>query len=176
MRRTLKQPVPRQRSPTVESRVAIHRHPLHPIAVVYPIACLTLLLPADIAHLWTADAFWADVAWWLNLVGLAGGLLAAVLGICDMFLIRVARRHVSAWNHFIAGVMLLALAAAGVWLRWPDPAATGYWALLQSAPTAGMVGVVGWLGGTLSFGHGIGVYGHREREEEPASGNEEPDP
>jgi len=165
MRNTLKQPVPEQRSPSVESRVAIHRHPLHPIVVVYPIACLTLLLPADVVFLWSGDAFWADVAWWLNLVGLAAGLLAAILGISDMFLIRVARRHVSAWSHFIAGVMLLALAALGVWLRYPDPAAAGWWALLQSAATAGMVLVVGWLGGTLTFGHGIGVYGHRERDE-----------
>ena len=151
MRKTLSQPVPEQRSPTVASRVAIHRHPLHPVAVVYPIACLTLLFPADVAYLWTGDAFWADVAWWLNLVGLGAGLLAGALGIADMFLIRVARRHVSAWSHFIAAVMLLALA--------------GWWALVQSAPTAGMVVVAGWLGGTLSFGHGIGVYGYRDRED-----------
>ena len=57
--------------------------------------------------------------------------------------------------------MLLALAALGVWLRWLDPVAAGWWALLQSVPTAAMVVVVGWLGGTLSFGHGIGVYGYR---------------
>ena len=38
MRKTLRQPVPEQRSPSVESRVAIRHHPLHPIAVVYPIA------------------------------------------------------------------------------------------------------------------------------------------
>ena len=169
MRKTLKQPVAEQRSPSVESRVAIKRHPLHPIAVVYPIACLTLLLPADVLYLWSGEAFWADVAWWLNVVGLVAGLFAAALGICDMFLIRVARRHVSAWSHFIAGVMLLALAAMGVWLRWPDPEAAGWWGLLQSAPTAGMVVVVGWLGGTLSFGHGIGVYGHREREDARSS-------
>jgi uncharacterized membrane protein len=163
MRKSLRQPVPEDRSPSVESRVAIHRHPLHPVVVVYPIACLTLLLPADVLYLWSGDGFWAGVAWWLNVVGLGAGLLAAVLGICDMFLIRVARRHVSAWSHFIAGVMLLALAAMGVWLRYPDPAAAGWWALLQSAPTALLVGVVGWLGGTLTFGHGIGIYGHRER-------------
>ena len=169
MRKTLSQPVPEQRSPTVESRVAIHRHPLHPVAVVYPIACLTLLLPADVAFLWTGDAFWADVAWWLNLIGLVTGLLAATLGIADMFLIRVARRHVSAWSHFIAAVMLLALAAVGVWLRYPAPAAAGWWALVQSAPTAGMVLVAGWLGGTLSFGHGIGVYGYRDREDGSSS-------
>ncbi len=165
MRNTLKQPVPQQRSPTVESRVAIHRHPLHPIVVVYPIACLTLLLPADALHLWSGERFWAEAAWWLNVVGLGAGLVAAALGSADMFLIRVARRHVSAWSHFIAGVMLLALAALGVWLRYPDPAAAGWWALAQSAPTAGMVLVVGWLGGTLSFGHGIGVYGHRQGED-----------
>ncbi|MDH7452691.1 DUF2231 domain-containing protein [Luteimonas composti] len=169
MRETLQQPVPEQRSPTVESRVALHRHPLHPVAVVYPIACLTLLLPADVLHLWSGRMFWAEAAWWLNVVGLVAGLMAAGLGIADMFLIRVARRHVSAWSHFIAGVMLLALAAAGVWLRWPDPAAAGWWALAHSAPTAAMVLVVGWLGGTLSFGHGIGVYGHRERDEDDAS-------
>jgi len=172
MRKSLRQPVPKQRSPTVESRVAIHRHPLHPVVVVYPIACLTLLLPADLAHLWTGDAFWAGAAWWLNVVGLAAGLLAAALGIADMFLIRVARRHVSAWSHLIAGVMLLALAAMGVWLRYPEPAGAGWWAVLQSAPTAGMVLVVGWLGGTLSFGHGIGVYGHRDPDDASSSDRE----
>lgn len=166
MRKSLRQPVPEQRSPTVESRVAIHRHPLHPIVVVYPIASLSLLLPADLLHLWTGDAFWATAAWWLNVLGLVAGLAAAVLGICDMFLIRVARRHVSVWNHFIAGVMLLSLAALGVWLRLADPAATWPWLVLQSGLALMMVVVVGWLGGTLTFGHGIGVYGHRERDDQ----------
>ncbi|MCR6663593.1 MAG: DUF2231 domain-containing protein [Luteimonas sp.] len=163
MRKSLKQPVPEKRSPSVESRVAIMRHPLHPIVVVYPIVCLSLLLPADIAHLWTGDPFWAKAAWWLNVLGLVSGLGAAVLGIADMFLIRVARRHVSVWNHFIAGVMLLALAALGVWLRAADAAIASSWIVVQSALCLSMVLVVGWLGGTLTFGHGIGVYGHDAR-------------
>lgn len=160
MRNSLKQPVPENLSPSVESRVAVKRHPLHPILVVYPVVCLSLLLPSDLAWLWTGDGFWARVSWWLNLMGLASGLFAAVFGILDMFLIRVARRHVSAWSHFIAAVMVLALAALGVWLRAPDPQAVWPWALLQSSLCFLMVGVAGWLGGTLTFGHGIGVYGH----------------
>lgn len=160
MRKSLKQPVPENRSPSVESRVAFMRHPLHPIVVVYPIVCLSLLLPADLAYLWTGDAFWARAAWWLNVLGLASGLGAAVLGMLDMLLIRVARRHVSVWNHFVAGVMLLALAALGVWLRVLDTHVVSTWAVVQSALCLLMVLVVGWLGGTLTFGHGIGVYGH----------------
>lgn len=172
MRKTLKQPVPEDRSPSVESRVAFMRHPLHPIVVVYPIVCLSLLLPADLAYLWTGDAFWARAAWWLNVLGLVGGLGAAVLGICDMFLIRIARRHVSVWNHFIAGVMLLALAALGVWLRMADTHVASTWTVVQSGLCLLLVIVVGWLGGTLTFGHGIGVYGHTSKAQ--ASDDEAP--
>lgn len=167
MRKSLKQPVAGNRSPTVESRVAIMRHPLHPILVVYPIVCLSLLLPSDLVYLWTGDVFWARVSWWLNLMGLASGLFAALFGMLDMFLIRVARRHVSVWNHFVAGVMLLALAALGVWLRVAEPAAVWPWAVVQSSLCLLMVGVVGWLGGTLTFGHGIGVYGHTAKAYDP---------
>lgn len=170
MRKSLKQPVAPERSPSVQSRVAIKRHPLHPIVVVYPIVGLSLLLPADLAALWSGDPFWAKAAWWLNLLGLAGGMLAALLGLLDMLLIRVARRHVSVWSHFIAGVMLLALAALGVWMRAADTAASPPGALLQSTLCLLMVLVVGWLGGTLTFGHGIGVYGHTVRKEQAEEG------
>ncbi len=166
MRKSLKQPVPANRSPSVASRVAIKQHPLHPILVVYPVAALTLLPLADVLYLLLEDPFWARAAWWLNVLGLGGGLFAAVFGILDMFLIRVVRRHVSAWIHFIAGVMLLALAAAGVSLRLPDPeAAIWPWGLLLSGVGMVMVVIVGWLGGALTFRHGIGVYGYKAAED-----------
>jgi uncharacterized membrane protein len=80
-------------------------------------------------------------------------------------MIRVVRRHVSAWNHFIVAVMLLAMAAAGVWLRAPDPVAAVWpWGLVLSSATLVLVMVAGWLGGTLSFRHGIGVYGDDHEE------------
>ncbi len=144
----------------IPSRVAIRQHPIHPMLVVFPIAFLLSLPAADLAYVLHGDPRWAQLAFLLNLAGLATGLLAGLLGFGDFLLVRAIRNHVTAWSHAVVAVMLLALAGAGVWLRWPDPVAAVWpWGLLLSASTAPVVGVVGWLGGTLSFRHGIGVYG-----------------
>lgn len=178
MRDELHQPQPQTRSHSVASRMAIYRHPVHPMLVVYPVAFLSMLLPADLMFLWRADPFWASAAFWLNVVGLTMGLLAGVIGMLDMMLIRVVRRHVSAWNHFIAAVMLLALAAAGLWLRFPDPAAAVWpWGLLLSSLTLVMVMIAGWLGGTLTFRFGVGGFGAlEERENDPEGDEDDHDP
>ncbi|MGY1458798.1 MULTISPECIES: DUF2231 domain-containing protein [unclassified Luteimonas] len=166
MRRSLKQPTPPQLTRTVESRMAIRKHPIHPMLVVFPIAFLSVVMPLDLLHLWSGLPFWAQMGAVLNAAGLAIGLVAAVVGSVDLLLIRVVRRHVSAWSHAIAAVMLLAVAAANTWLRWPDPVAAVWpWGLMLSAVMLVLVGVAGWLGGGLSFHHGIGVAGHEGGED-----------
>ncbi|QCO68824.1 DUF2231 domain-containing protein [Luteimonas yindakuii] len=169
MRKTLEQPKPRTTTHSVRSRVAIAKHPLHPMLVVYPVALLSLVFPADLLSLWFDTVFWSQTAFWMNAVGLAIGVVAGIAGTADMFLIRVVRRHVSAWNHFIVAVMVLAMAGLGVWLRAPDPAAAVWpWGLLQSGVLLLLVMIAGWLGGTLSFRHGIGVYGEGNPHEHEA--------
>ncbi|MCK9487962.1 MAG: DUF2231 domain-containing protein [Xanthomonadales bacterium] len=164
----LSQPVATDRAPAVESVMAIAKHPIHPMLVPFPIAFLSMLPLTDLAYLWLGDPFWARAGLWLNIGGLVLGVVAAIVGTLDLVLVRVARRHVSAWSHFIAAVMVLALAALGVWLRLPDPAAAVWpWGLVQSMTVAGMVVVAGWLGGSLSFHHGIGVYGHTKLDDDP---------
>ncbi len=171
MRKSLKQPVSGEQTNTVSSAVAIRQHPLHPMLVVYPIACLTLLPASDLALLWSGEPFWGQVSLLLNMVGLAGGLLAAVVGTCDMLLIRVARRHVSVWSHALAAVMLLAVSAAGVRLRLVDAVeAVWPWGLMLSSTGLLLAGVAGWLGGTLTFKYGIGVYGDGTKEEDGGGG------
>lgn len=154
----LRPPEPPGLSRTVESRVAIRKHPVHPMLVVFPIAFLAVVAPLDLLFLWSGLPFWARMAAVLNGAGLAMGLVAAAVGLVDLLLIPVVRRHVSAWSHALAAVMLLAVSAAGVWLRWPDPVAAVWpWGLLLSAVMVLLVAVAGWLGGGLSFHHGIGV-------------------
>ena len=163
MRETLKQPQGKEQSHTVPSRMALFKHPIHPMLVVYPIALLSLVVVTDVLHLWHGPDFWALASFWLSAVGLAMGLVAAFFGTFDLFLIREVRLHVSAWTHMIAAMMVLALAAAGVWVRWPDPVAAVWpWGLLVSSVMLVLVMVAGWLGGTLSFRHGIGVYGEKD--------------
>ncbi|MDX1550589.1 MAG: DUF2231 domain-containing protein [Lysobacter spongiicola] len=153
---------PKKYTRKVPSVMAIHKHPIHPMMVTFPIAFLATMVVTDILHVWLGEEVWAVLSLWLNVGGLGMGLLAAVFGIGDFLIVREIRNHVSAWSHFIAAVMLLALAATGVWLRWPDPeAAVWPWGLLLSTVTGGTVVVAGWLGGTLTFRHGIGVYGEK---------------
>lgn len=145
----------------VPSVMAVMHHPIHPMLVVFPIAFLMAVPATDLAWLFTGDGFWARASLWLSLGGLVMGLVAAVFGTGDLLLLREVRRNPAAWSHFIAAVMVLALAGVGVWLRWPDPAAAIWpWGLGHGLVTAGVLAVAGWLGGTLSFHHGVGVYGH----------------
>lgn len=151
---------------SVTSRIAIFGHPLHPMLVVFPIAFLTTLPLADLVFWWTGDGFWARLACWLAVGGFAGGALAAVAGLLDFMLVRRARDHLVGWTHMLTAVMALAMAAANAQLRWDDPAGGVLpWGLVLSVTTAMMIGIAGWMGGTLTFGHGIGTY---QPEEPPA--------
>src|SRR5690606_37553196 len=99
MAESLKPPKPPQTTRTVESRVAIRSHPLHPMLVVFPIAFLIMVAPADLLYLWSGLAFWAQLGLVLSAGGLALGLVSAAVGSVDLLLIPVVRRHVSAWSH-----------------------------------------------------------------------------
>jgi uncharacterized membrane protein len=152
----------RQYTRKIPSVVALRQHPIHPMLVVFPIAFLLSLPAADVAFVVLGDVRWAQLGLVLSIAGLSMGLLAAAFGFGDFMLVPEVRNHLAVWAHAMSAVMLLALAAAGVWLRWPDPVAAVWpWGLLLSSVTGGMVMLTGWLGGTLSFRHGIGVYGDR---------------
>jgi uncharacterized membrane protein len=143
----------------VPSTVTVMRHPVHPMLVVFPLSFLTSTVLSDVAYIATGRAFWAEVSFWLAAAGLAFGLLAAVAGMIDFFTMPAVRSRVTAWSHFLAAVMALALAGANVQLRWGDPeAAVWPTGLILAGTMAAIVGLAGWLGGTLTFKHGIGNY------------------
>jgi uncharacterized membrane protein len=148
------------RNTPTPSTANIMQHPVHPIMVVFPISFMMSTPASDLVFLWTERVFWAEVSFWLSAAALAIGLAAATVGMIDFFSMPEVRRHIAGWGHFLAGTMALSLAGANVQLRWDDPAAP-VWpvGLILSATMAGVVMVTGWLGGTLTFKHGIGTYG-----------------
>lgn len=157
---------------TIPSRVAIRGHPLHPMATVFPICFLSSVLLTDVVYWWTGQSFWAYASFWLSAAGVAAGIAAAFLGMVDFFTIERVRRYVTAWNHFLAGMMLLAVAGMNVGLRWGDPVeAVLPWGVFASALLALLVAVTGWLGGTLTFGHGIGGYDPADPKDTAESGD-----
>ena len=140
------------------SAVAIASHHLHAIAVNFPIAYLTGGLASDLAFWWTGDPFWARVSLWLIGAGFFMGAIAALFGTLEFLLVKEIRHFVSSWSHFLAGITLLAIAAANWWTRLPDAAgAILPWGLFLSLVGAAGVGWAGWLGGKLVFDHNIGT-------------------
>lgn len=140
------------------SAVAIASHPLHAMTVNFPIAYLLGGLGTDLAFWWTADPFWARASLWIIGAGFFIGTLAAVFGILEFLLVKEIRRFVSSWNHFLAGVTLLGVAAANWWGRLDDPVASVLpWGLVLSATSAAAVSWAAWLGGKLVFDHGVGT-------------------
>ena len=155
--------MPKPHERPIPSRVAVMQHPVHPMVVVFPISFLMITLVSDAVFWWRGDHFWALVSFWLSLAGLGMGAIAALLGLADFLLMKQVRHHVSAWSHMVAGIMVLSLAAANVQLRWDDPGgAVVPWGIVVSGLLALMVSITGWLGGTLTFRHGIGTYAHEE--------------
>lgn len=151
-----KSPDPALTEPT-GTAVAVAGHPLHPMMVTFPIAFLLGALASDLVFLYEGDLFWARMSFWLIGAGTVMGVLAGIAGAVELLAVRGIRRRAAAWNHFVAGVVLLAVAAANWIWRLPDPGAVWPWGLYMSGLTALLVAFAGWLGGTLVFEHRIGI-------------------
>ncbi len=138
--------------------VAVKGHPLHPMLVTFPIAFLISVPGSDLAFLLTGDPFWARTSFWLLGVGTAMGFVAGLSGTVELLAVRGIRRRAAAWSHFVAAVMLLAVAFANWFLRLGDPVgAIWFWGLYMSGLGALLVAGAGWIGGHLVFEHQVGV-------------------
>jgi uncharacterized membrane protein len=115
-------------------------------------------LLADVALVATADEFWARGAFWLLIGGVVTGLLAGLAGIVELLGVRRARAITSAWVHGLGNVLALVLAIGNIALRWNDHVGPVNGAgLVLSLIVVAILVVTGWIGGELSYRHGVGV-------------------
>jgi Predicted membrane protein (DUF2231) len=77
--------------------------------VPIPIACFIGALVTDNTYAVTAEMMWSDFSAWLILVGLIGGILAAIAGLTDFLGNRGIRNQTTAWLHLIGNVVVLVL-------------------------------------------------------------------
>jgi uncharacterized membrane protein len=148
----------------VPSTVAIAGHPLHPLSVIFPIAFLAAALGSDIGYWLTRDFFWARASLWLIGLGLAGGLIAAAIGLSDFFKIERVRKRTAGWAHLILNVSVLVLTLVNFLLRWGDAELRIVpWGLLLSLIVGTLTSISGWFGAELSYRHKIGVVGAGSR-------------
>lgn len=136
--------------------------PLHPAVVHFPIALGTLSVVADgVGVLFNASSL-IPVGWWALVGGSAGAAIAVLAGRHDMNRERIddaAHRYVH--THMKVGYVLLAVLAGLTFWRWRIQMTSGQrpgWGyLLAGLGVLGLTLFQGWLGGELTFAHGVGV-------------------
>jgi uncharacterized membrane protein len=136
---------------------AVAGHPLHPMIVPITVASLVGAAVTDWTFLYTGRAFWAEASFWLLVVGLISGLLAAVTGLLDLISVERARSMGIAWAHAVGNVLALALVLVNLLIRRDNPIDPPIQAVFLSSIVFVALLITGWLGGELSFRHGIGV-------------------
>ncbi len=147
----------KRRTGRTTSTAAVFGHPLHPMVVPLPIGALSLGVASDVAWLLTGDRFWVRASRWLHVAGIAGALLAAPLGALDFLTMRRVRERPEAWLHAGGNLAAVALSATSLAMRATEDDEVPSTAMALSAATGGLLLITGWLGGELSYRHGIGM-------------------
>jgi uncharacterized membrane protein len=142
----------------MESRVKVFGHPVHPILIVFPLGLLATAVIFDIAYFVTGSARLSDVAYWLIVAGLLGGLVAAPFGLIDWLAIPAGTRakRIGAWHGLGNGVVVL-LFVLSWYVRSRAAGPPNAFAYVCSLLGVGLALWTGWLGGELVDRLGIGV-------------------
>jgi len=121
-------------------------HPVLRLLAAFPIACFTCALFTDIAYVQTANVMWADFSDWLLAVGMAGGVVAAVVGLLGLMTNRRGRTQRFNWSVALGSVVVLVIALFNNFVHsrdaWTSVMPTG---LALSAATVLAVLVTAWL-------------------------------
>ena len=144
----------------MESRAKVLGHPLHQMLIVFPLGLLVTAVVFDAVYYFGGrDPRWAEIAYWMIVSGLIGGLAAAVPGVIDWAAIPSGTRAkaIGLW-HGLGNVFgVVGLYGVSWYLRMDNPSAPPDLALLLSAGGLLVGGVTAWLGGELVDRLGVGV-------------------
>jgi len=142
----------------MESRAQFHKHPIHPMLVVFPIGLWVFSFICDIAATQSSSpAFWSDMAFYTMAGGVVGALLAAVPGFIDYLGLRPGRVKKIATTHMVINLAIVVLYVFNLGLRMNQPLTGSEPGVFVSAVAIGLLAISGWLGGSLVFRHGVAV-------------------
>jgi uncharacterized membrane protein len=138
--------------------------------IPFPLALWTFSLVADIIYIWFDKNNWGVAAFYTLAAGLVGGIVAAIPGIIDWLAIKdkeVAR--IANWH---ARLNVIAIIVFGVdfYMRWRNKGLISKEGIslpfILSVLGVILISISGWLGGDLSYKHGVGVAPQRDTPEE----------
>jgi uncharacterized membrane protein len=142
----------------MRAKARLFGHPIHQMLIVFPLGLLGTSLFFDIAHLVSDNPQWALISYWMIVVGILAGLVAAVFGLIDWLSIPAGTRAKRIGLLHGGGNVVVILLFVLSWLmRRDDPGAPEGLAIGLSALAVGLALVTGWLGGELVDRLSVGV-------------------
>lgn len=143
----------------MESRVKLFGHPIHPMLIVFPAGLFTAAVLMDILYLIFGNPVLITVSFYMIIIGVVGGLLAAIFGFIDWSgLPKNSRaRSIGLW-HGLGNFVVVVLFALSWLLRRgsPDFIPSGLAVILSFAGIV-LALVTLWIGGELVYRLGVGV-------------------
>lgn len=142
----------------MKSKVNIKSHPLHPILITFPIAFFVGTFLAHAIGWWFNKPVVSSTAYYLNLGGVVFAILAAITGFID-FLYAVPSKSSGkkrAAQHGIINVIVLLIFVATFLYRRTNNV-DNLILLIAELVAVVLLGIAGWLGGTLVYRNQIGV-------------------
>jgi uncharacterized membrane protein len=113
--------------------------------VVLPLGLLSTSVIFDFVHLLGGNLAFSQIAYWVILSGLTGGVAAFVFGCVDLLLLpsRSFTRKLAS-VHLVIYVVVLAIYGTGLWLRGNDPGSPEITSTFFSTVGAGiaLIGVI----------------------------------
>lgn len=139
--------------------VNLNDHPIHPMLVDFPIA---YLVGGALVSAWASATHrpaWFRTARHMRLLGLWSACAAALPGLVDYVFAVPPRSSAKqrATNHMVANVSALTLFGASLATDPDEDARPAPWRVGAELCGAGLLGVAGWLGGTLVYRNQIAV-------------------
>jgi uncharacterized membrane protein len=155
------------------SKASIMGHPVHPMLIPFPLGLWVFSFIADVVYLMVGGDLWIVLAKGTLAGGIIGGVLAAVPGLIDWLALKSREvKRIANW-HARLNIIALLVFAASLYLRtkYGRTMVNGSQTIpvLLSGLGVVLISISGWLGGSLSYDHGVGVKPQHDSPEEEAA-------
>lgn len=133
-------------------------HPIHQMLIVFPLGLLATAVIFDIIAMLRGAPYLFSASYWMIAAGIIGGLIAAIFGAIDWWVIPRGTRakNIGLW-HGVGNVIVVLLFIISWFSRRPSPDSPPESALAFSFIAVAIALVTGWLGGELVDRLGVGV-------------------
>jgi uncharacterized membrane protein len=143
----------------MESKVKLFGHPVHPMLIVFPAGSFTGAVIFDILYLIFRNPLFPAVSFYIIVLGVIGGLLAAVFGFIDWGALpsNSRARSIGLWHGLGNFVIVVLFAVSWLLRRGNADFVPGGFALILSFAGIVLALITLWIGGELVYRLGVGV-------------------